>query len=215
MEAASPINAPHPDDEEDFFGGGAEPSIEGPPSLSPEAAAEEARVYREEHGEPTEQAHSVTAGAGDDQQAKLRAIAERERAEAEAAAAEAAAATAEEPEPVDPSPPAASDGPTEAAAPRGSVDRTYIVFQKVPLTEKVLKHLLKQIEDGKAPEPRVAFFELQRPVARNDRTAVVETYRAHRESLGAECELAAVSERSFKERKVAPRQVVRDDISIV
>jgi hypothetical protein len=108
----------------------------------------------------------------------------------------------------------AADAAEEKA--RGASEREYIVFQKVALTEKVLKALLKAIEDGDSPSPRVGYFELHRATTRNDRLAIGEAYKHHRSTLGERCDLAAVSSRSFKERSVKPREVKpADDIQIV
>lgn len=197
MEASSAINTPHPDD-------------------SPEEDAAAGFFDEEDGGE--------------------------EEAAAEAAERAAADDAAGEDEPAsDPTSPGESDGPTDAdpsetgsatQSPgdgaesdpgqgegdktRGAAEREYIVFQKVPLTERVLKALLKQIEDGNAPSPRIAYFELQRETTRNDRTAVAKAYQKNRKTLGEKCELAAVSSRSFKERKVQPREVKpQEDIQIV
>lgn len=105
--------------------------------------------------------------------------------------------------------------PEPEPAKTGSTEREYIVFQRVPLTEKVLKHLLAAIEKGDAPTPRPAYFELHRATTRNDRQAIAEAYGENRDALGERCQLAAVSSRSFKERTVAPRiPVQRTDISI-
>jgi hypothetical protein len=96
----------------------------------------------------------------------------------------------------------------------GPLEREYIVFQKIPLTERVLKHLLKQIEDGKAAEPRVAFFELHRCEARNVNGAVAAAYTKHQSVLGEKADMAAVSSRSFQEKHVEPKQKVETNLSI-
>lgn len=201
---------------------------EGPPTLSPEQAKADAEEYAERTGAPLPES-TVEAASEDEtqkRQAQLRAIAERDRAAEEAKAAEdAAQAAAAEPEPeaaaeeptpehaqtADPTPPVASDGQTDAEKKRGSLEREYIVFQKVGLTKKVLEHLIAQIESGDTGgEPRVAFFELHRSVERNDKAAVADAYAKNKDSLGEKCELAAVSSRSFKERKVGLRPVTAE-----
>lgn len=171
------------------------------------------------------------------QQAKLREIAQREAAEKEAAAqATAAAALASEPEvPAEPAAAAAEETPPTAAttaagtpgtdaaasgqagastAKSGDLEREYIVFQRVPMTKAALEFLLRQIESGEAPEPRVAWFELDRATARNVNSAVGAAYMKNAESLGAEADLAAVSSRSFQVKHVAPKQVVETNLSI-
>jgi hypothetical protein len=192
--------------------------------------AEDAYQYKSGHGEPIsveeEAQHEAWIAAQvaepelsepEKQQAELRAIAEREAAAAQAAAPAAEASPPSAPESAGGTPgtgAAANGGGDDAGKQSGALEREYIVFQRVPLTERILKSLLKQIEDGNAPEPRVAYLELSRRTTRNDKQAVAQTYGEHKSALGDKCELAAVSSRSFKVRKVAPRQVVTSDISI-
>lgn len=222
MEASSAVNTPHPDaseaDAEDFFGGdtpgdelaeqiteeemeaeaaatAAEPDA---PLPSDEVLQADAEAYAAQH------AAEAADGPHGEQQEKLREISEREKAEAAAAAVNTAAAAA-----------TTAATPVAAAAPKpekvsGKLEREYIVFQQVVLTDKVLRHLLKQIDEGNAPEPRVAYVELHRAVSRNDKQAIGLAYAANKESLGAVCDLAAVSSRSFKERHVAPKPPTPD-----
>lgn len=195
---SSAINESHPDDtgeEEDFFGAEDEAATE-PAAAEPEAAAED---------EPTKEDPTPPAPASGD------------------AGSSATGGKS------DPTPPAESDGPTKvtdepapaaeppppADAKKGTQEREYIVFQKIALSERVLKVLLAQIESGDAPEPRVAYFELARPVARNDKQAVGTAYKANKEALGERADMAAVSSRSFQERTVKPRErVAESDVTI-
>lgn len=191
---------------------------------------EDAYQYKVEKGEPVspeeEAAHqehvaSLEAEASppvdqqvDDQQARLRAIAQREAAEKAAAEAQVTAAADAEQEATEKKPVPESEPSQTEDKTRGAVEREYIVFHRVKLTARVLEHLLKQLNEGEAAEPRVAFFELHRATTRNDKAAVAEAYTAHAERLGDRCNLAAVSSRSFKERKVEPRPVTETTISI-
>ncbi len=247
MEASeSTINAPHPDegvkpdDADLFFGGDGEEATNGDAALpdpDPETFNPETGSFDTPDGETPdvteEQAAAAEAetNAALEQQAKLRAIAEREAAE-KAAADEAAAAAAEatpEPEPETPAAEVAADvAPSEADAPAdpsadppaegakqsGALEREYIVFQKIPLTEKVLKHLLAQIEAGKQGEPRVGYFELHRCEARNVNGAIAAAYTKHQKVLGEKADMAAVSSRSFQEKHVEPKQTVETNLSI-
>lgn len=95
--------------------------------------------------------------------------------------------------------------PAPAARTGGSLEREYIVFQKVPLTEKTLRHLLSQFDGENIPEVRVAYVELHRATVRTDKAAVADAYSIHHAELGNKCDLAAVSARAFKERHVEPR----------
>lgn len=185
----SAVNAPHPDAEDEselFFGGEDEDDGDGE-----EAAA----------------ADAAEAAAADDA-----GDADGEQAAAPEPAAEEPKPAASEPK-ADPTPPAASGGPTEPASgdgatpddkKSGQLEREYVVLQRVPLTKAALEHLLKEVTDGK--DARVAFLEVQRPTARNDRVAIGMTYKAHRKQLGGAPEMVAVSARSFKQRKVKPKE---------
>lgn len=199
MEASSSaINAPHPDDVPGddaaaFFGDEDAGTEEAEAAAVAEAAAEEDAAAVEDDA-PT--------------------AAERVDAAGQTPPADEEAPV-EDPPAADPTPPAGSAGQTDEASQQGSAEREYIVFQKLPLTEKVLKALLKEVESGNAPKPRVVFVELHRATTRNDRQAVAEAYKKNKDALGGECDLAAVSSRSFKERHVAPRVVTpATDIAI-
>jgi hypothetical protein len=111
------------------------------------------------------------------------------------------AAEVTEPTPEDAEPQEAAG----AARTGGSLEREYIVFQKVPLTEKTLRHLLTQFDKGEVTTVRVAYVELHRSTVRTDKAAVAEAYSIHHAELGNKCDLAAVSARAFKERHVEPR----------
>lgn len=161
-------------------------------------------------GEPPSEDPTPVEGLptlSDEQRAAEAAAYREEKGEPEPAPASEAAST---PEDADEGP-----APDDPPAPtRGAPERLYRVFQRVPLTDRVLRHMLEEIEAGRAPEPRVAFIETHHVEAKNDRQAIVETYKEHKDRLGPKCDLAAVSARSFKERHVEPRQVVAENISI-
>lgn len=209
MEASSAVNAPHPDDvqpEEDFF----DQPASGLPTLSPEERAAEAAAYREEKGEELSPA--------EEQQAKLRAIAEREAAEAAHDGAEdaaqgepaPAAASAEE----QAQEPAGGGSASAAGADERRLTREYVILHQVQLTERVLQHLMEELRKGDLAEPRVAYLELDRQTARNDKQAVGQAYSRFEERLGPKADLAAVTERGFKVRHVEPRQKVQTDLTI-
>lgn len=98
----------------------------------------------------------------------------------------------------------------------GSISREYIVFHRLPLTKNVLEHLLRELESGdRGGEPRFAFFEIHRAQARNATDAVAEGYQKHQERLGDTVDMAAVSEKAFQKRHIAPKEVkARASISI-
>lgn len=164
--------------------------------------------HPDDEGDERDEAAEAEAFFGGDEPA--------EHDEGEQAVVEASTEKAVEDPPPQSAPSAKPDPePEPEPAKTGSTEREYIVFQRVPLTEKVLKHLLAAIEKGDAPTPRPAYFELHRATTRNDRQAIAEAYGENRDALGERCQLAAVSSRSFKERTVAPRiPVQRTDISI-
>lgn len=108
--------------------------------------------------------------------------------------------------------PAASGGQTEKKG--GNPEREYLVFHKVALTAPALKFLLGEIEAGNAPEPRVAYLRLHRSSTRKVESAIIEAYNEHKEALGEKCELAGVSERSFQERHVEPKQRIETNVSL-
>lgn len=103
--------------------------------------------------------------------------------------------------------PTQSPASAEDAKTRGAVEREYIVFHRIALTERVLKHLLDQLKNGDLAEPRVAFMEIHREITRNDKQAIGAAYDKHAERLGDTADLAAVSTRSFKQRRVQPEEV--------
>jgi hypothetical protein len=212
------INQPHensaPDEAELFFGT-PEDSPPDPGDFNPETgdfsrSAEkmeaEGERYREERGEaPSESTQSaettarLAAAEADqddtlEQQERLRAISAKRQAEEV---------------------PVTDDTPADAdEKKRGPVTREYIVFQQVDLTHKVLEHLMGKLTSGENPEPVVAFVELHRSTARTDKLALTEAYSKHKDSLGKRCELAAVSARQFKTRRVQPRAIVKNDVEI-
>lgn len=95
---------------------------------------------------------------------------------------------------------------------RGPVERDYIVFQEVPLTEKVLSLLLDAVKAG--GEPRVAYFELHRPTARNVSGAMTATWNAHKSTLGEKADMAAIAGKSFHKRHVEPREIRETQLAI-
>lgn len=237
----SAINTLHPDDaasddiggffdppdeaelEEEFNATAAEPDPSAPPTLSPEAAAAEGEAYRQEKEgtapEPDEASESVEVPVVEGEEVpeplqreqQLREIAEREKAEA---AAKSEAAEAAEPQPAEDRALPSERPSMNAAEPTDTrqQERPYIVFQKVPLTEKVLKALLEQLPDAGAP--RVAFFELHRAESRNVNGAVAAAYDAHKDALGNKCDLAAVTERSWQSRSVEVKPVTETQLAI-
>jgi hypothetical protein len=154
-----------------------------------------------------------------EQQAKLRAIAQKEAAAA-AATSEPDPPPGAEADPAQeaPSQPAAEgetggDGSAEEKA-RGTVDREYIVFSRLVLTEPVLKELLRRIDAGEQPEPMAVWREVDRAQARNVNGAVGTAYTKHQKTLGEKADLAAVSSRSFQIKHVEPKQVVETNLTI-
>lgn len=213
---ASAINAPHPDDEpssddlegffdppseeeltEEFQETAAEPDPAALPDLTPEQAKAEGEAYREEkEGVKPE---DVPEPLQREQQ--LREIAERE------AAQKPEEQVAAEPEQI-------SVAGTASAPEQGSrqQEREYIVFQQVPLTEKVLKGLLESLpSDG---TPRVAYFELHRAEARNVNGAVSTAYETHKDALGNKCDLAAVTDRAWQTRHVEVKPITETQLAI-
>lgn len=214
MEASTSINAPHPDadpDEEAKFFAGAEddedgatvvpavkdetePDTEPDPANfnpesgtfeEPEAAAEEPTPEHAQTADPTD-APSTSPAEG----------------------ANGAAASAS---------PASSGTTAEAAEgkKRGSIDREYIVFQKVPLTKAALAHLLKVLEAGDEGKVRIAYMEVDRLQARNAVQAVGVTFLANQATLGEKgTTLAAVSSKSFQEKTVKPKQNIETTLDI-
>jgi hypothetical protein len=191
---ASAVNAPHPDqpdEAETFFGGETEGGAGAEMTVAEMEA--DAKEYEERTGMP-----GPTPSQTAERTAEL-------RGSSEVAAME----PGPEPEPGDAPQTGAldqPDAPDPAEKSGGQLSREYIVFQKVALTEKTLRHLLLQIETGSAM-PRVAYFELARATTRNDKQAIGEAYAANQEQLGERCDLAAVSSRAFKERRVQPEEV--------
>lgn len=225
----SAINAPHPDDTGDidsFFDPpseeemeaelaetAAEPDPSSPPDLTPEAAAAEGEAYRQEKEGPSE-AEEIPAEADEipeplQREQQLREIAEREQA----AKAEAAAEATPEPAAEAPLPSERqSMQDTTQGGEQRQQERPYIVFQRVPLTEKVLKALLEQLPE--AGEPRIAYFELHRAEARNVNGAVSAAYDRHKDALGNKCDLAAVTERAWQPRKVEVKPITETQLAI-
>lgn len=89
---------------------------------------------------------------------------------------------------------------------RGSVNREYRVFHRLPLTEKALTFLLKQVQEGRQPEPRIAYFEVAAFDERNAVSAIARAYKEHEKILGEKADMAAVSAKSFQERHVEPKE---------
>lgn len=238
-EATSAVNEPHPDDEADlFFGGdGEEEAGETTPAPDPADFNPETGKFDEpqaqaapETPDPTPAVSDGATGSTTEPSAEeaAKANAEIEAKQAQEQKLRDMAATETEPAGDKPDDTALTDDEAAALAKAhaeaegegasgkqsGSLEREYIVFQRVPLTERALKHLLSQIEDGKAAEPRLAYFELHRCEARNVNGAVAEAYTKHQKALGEKADLAAVSARSFQEKHVEPRKVVESTLSI-
>lgn len=203
MEASeSSVNAIHPDDpEEDFFGTGAvettpaadatpEPTPEPEPVPAPEIGAMvAAREAQKAEREAAAAAAPVTA--------------EQVDAAVDAAAAKAAAS---EPQKAPPTPEeAAAAASAAAAANRGSPEREYVVFQQVPLTEKALTYMLKELKEGTGGNVRVALFELDRVETRNVKLAAGAVYAKHKKVLPEACDLGVVPSKSFQIKHIKPK----------
>lgn len=106
----------------------------------------------------------------------------------------------------------AQDGPKQS----GSLTRGYVVLHDLPLTKRVLEHLLKELDSGeRGGEPRHAYFELHHIEARNATLAVSTAYKMHKEQLGEVADVIAVTDKAFQKRRVQPRERVQDDIAVV
>lgn len=197
-----------------------EPITEGMEAKHQAFLAARGETPKAEEGEPS----SEEVPEPLQQQARLRAIEERQKAEAaDAPEPEVAAAVSEpaaEAQPQGdvgdgaPEPGTAPDSP-EAGKKSGDLTREYIVFHRVPLSIKVLEHLLKQLQDGEtAGEPQIAWIEVTRADARNVNGAVTAAYTSHQQQLGTKADLAAVSARAFQVKHVEPKQVVETNLSI-
>jgi len=92
-------------------------------------------------------------------------------------------------------------------------DRPYVVFQKVPLTVAVLEQLLVEASNPDN-EPEIAYLELETVVAKTVNSAIEQAYKSHAEELGAVCDLATASVKSFSVRHVAPKEIRETRISI-
>lgn len=183
-----------------------EPITEGMEAKHQAYLAASGQTPQAEEGEPS----SEEVPEPLQQQERLRAIHEKEQ---EAAAAPDAAVAPEvtEPEPeAQPQPAADSNGAKKS----GDLSREYIVFHRVPLTKKVLEYLLKQIVEGEAPEPQVAWIEVDRAEARNVNGAVAAAYTRRQDQLGKKVDLAAVSSRSFQVKHVEPKERIETNLSI-
>jgi hypothetical protein len=89
----------------------------------------------------------------------------------------------------------------------GSTAREYIVFQRLALTQALLKRMLKAMDEGEMPEPPIALVELGRRVCRTDREAIAEIYVKHASDLPKPpLKLAAVTTRGLNEREIKPRE---------
>lgn len=228
-----------PSDEElasEFEEAAAEPE-QGLPTLSEEQAKAEGEAYRQEKEglseeeiddavvpepeakEPVEE--DIPEPLKREQQ--LREVAEREAAEAEAEAepepeyeSRTLDETASEGVPAEerplPSERESMQEQPQASGESRQQERPYIVFQQVPLTERVLKALLESLpEDG---APRIAFFELERAEARSVNGAVSAAYGKHKGTLGNKCDLTAVTERGWQKRHVEVKPVTETQLAI-
>jgi hypothetical protein len=218
MEAASPINSPHVDDPaadaEAFFA--TESGDDGPVHEDPHQElmrAEHAFQQKTHRGEPISEylagAHArFLDTSGEDGpvpdefwDAAGQQLPEAAYAETGAEAAPQPAGDAGGP---DPDPEAqVTDPPPDT---RGSLTREYIVFHRVTLTEQTLRRMLAAIDAG-LPRVPVGFIEIHRAVTRNDKQAIAEAYAAHKDKVGDDCHLVAVSARAFKPRHVKPEPV--------
>jgi hypothetical protein len=197
MDTQSAVNQPHPDEHEDaaaaFFGDETVPA-------SPEPSIGDS-VSEMEEGGGVGSSEPLPEHTGDDSDPEVAPAYEEPSAfpfEAAVAAQEPAGA------------PATPEGELSAASTalspaRGDVSREYIVFHKVHLTSHLLQRMLAHLHNG--GDTPVAYVELHRGVARNDKQVISAAYALHKARLGDTAELAAVSARSFKERHVAPEEV--------
>lgn len=214
MEASTSINAPHPDadpDEEAKFFGEVEVGDTKAEELSPDEKGE-----TEPDTEPDPADFNPESGSFDEADPKKEQPVAEESVATEVAdptdapsnsPAEGANGAAD-------SASLASSG-TEDAKKRGSIDREYIVFQKVPLTKAALAHLAKVLEAGDEGKVRIAYMEVDRLQARNAVQAVGVTFLANQESLGEKgATLAAVSSKSFQEKTVKPKQNIETTLDI-
>lgn len=185
----SSINQQHPaDDAESFF---------GEQQQSVQVTAETLGPEQEDHFlDPEEQQEDPTPAEPDSTTGST----------TEGQPAPAAAPPAEQAQ-------EAQEGPKQS----GPLTRGYVVLHDLPLTKRVLEHLLKELEGGeRGGEPRHAYFELHHVQdARNATQAVSTAYGLHKERLGAEADVIVVTEKAFQRRRIQPRQRVQNDIAIV
>jgi hypothetical protein len=196
----SSVNEIHPDD-----------VVPDLPTLSPEQAHADAQEYEERTGALPTSMQSAEVADDDDAEDFF-----------------GAPSDDLEPGELDPDPedlgadPQDASGPENGAGalpfvepekPRGQIERVYRVFERITLTEQVLRRLLADIESG-TPAVRVAFCEIHQATARNDKAAIAEAYSLHKGSLPARADLAAVSSRAFKERRVKEEVPTQRRLSI-
>ena len=201
MESSS-INAPHPDDPDQeaaaFFG--PEPDAEnGVAAEEPPADPGDFQPPDFEDDDPSAPAEGQPAPASE---------------EADPTPAEPDGATGSTTDGVQSAPTRPPSEPQSEKA-RGSISRQYIVLHKLPLTERVLQHLLDELKSGdRGGEPRYGYFELHQKEARNANEAITDAYMKHHERIGDAVDLVAISEKAFQKRHVEPRQKVQTNIAI-
>jgi hypothetical protein len=231
VEASSTINQPHPDDTgtdapnpDDFFDPAPAEPEPGDPAASGGTAA--AAPEAEAQPEPAPEAQPATAEE----------VAAQPEATATAPAAtptpEQAAEAAAETQGGEPT--ATGDGePANGAAANGGAanggadaqgggeesssgtpSRNYVILRELTLTPEVLEKLLDEAKETNAGSYRVAYFELDVIDARNVKHALGAAFNAHNERIGQKPRLAAVPQRAWSVKTVAPKQRTVESLDI-
>jgi hypothetical protein len=132
------------------------------------------------------------------------------QASPEAATAAAPVPAAETPAPT----PVAEQEPAEtspadvdgAVKKKPPIDREYIIYQPVKLTEATLTALLKEVQTGDGGSVREVLFELDRVTTRTTKEAAGQTYNKHKASLPEKVSLNVVSASSMQTKTIAPKE---------
>lgn len=112
----------------------------------------------------------------------------------------------------DPEPEPSTAGEPEPEQKKEDLDRTYVVFQQVALTREILQRMLKHVEDGGSVVTVLA--PLGTYENRNKAGAMRDAYMDNREALPKTAYLTAVTERSVKVHKIAPKKPVEPSLEI-